>query len=159
MQAAGFDRASYGGFLANAGAARNSVAKTEALRVLRIISYLLRFRLRSNSITELDYECNLKMKIYDACESQAHRADRMEGCPIDALGSDAAGQGADVRHHFEAGIREYSGMLGSWVGEGRGKEPSCKAILSTMAGAVLLSRPSTTSGCRSGSRKRPSSAR
>ncbi|RWN63241.1 hypothetical protein [Mesorhizobium sp.] len=73
----------------------------------------------------------------------AHRADRMEGCPIDALGSDAARQGADVRHHSRPGIREYSGMLGSWVGEGRGKEPSSKAILSTMAGAVFLSRTVT----------------
>lgn len=34
-------------------------------------------------------------------------------------------------------------MLGSWVGEGRGKEPSSKAILSTMAGAVFLSRTVT----------------
>ena len=59
-----------------------------------------------------------------------------------ALGSDAARQGADVKASFEAGIREYLEMLGSWVGEADDEEPGGKAmaILSTMVGAVLLSR-------------------
>ena len=66
----------------------------------------------------------------------------MDGCPIVALGSDAARQGADVKASFEAGIREYLELLGRWVGEADGEEPSGKAmaILSTMVGAVLLSR-------------------
>ena len=74
--------------------------------------------------------------------STEHREERMDGCPVAALGSDAARQGADVKASFEAGIREYLGMLGSWVGEADGKEPGGKAmaILSTMVGAVLLSR-------------------
>jgi TetR/AcrR family transcriptional repressor of nem operon len=74
--------------------------------------------------------------------SMAHRAERMDGCPIVALGSDAARQGADVKASFEAGIREYLKMLGRWVGETEGDEPSGKAmaIISTMVGAVLLSR-------------------
>ena len=74
--------------------------------------------------------------------SMAHRAERMDGCPVVALGSDAARQDADVKASFEAGIREYLEMLGNWVGEADGEEPGGKAmaILSTMVGAVLLSR-------------------
>jgi TetR/AcrR family transcriptional regulator, transcriptional repressor for nem operon len=74
--------------------------------------------------------------------SMAHRAERMDGCPVVALGSDAARQGADVKASFEAGIKEYLEMLGSWVGEADREQPSGKAmaILSTMVGAVLLSR-------------------
>ena len=74
--------------------------------------------------------------------STGHREERMDGCPVAALGSDAARQGADVKASFEAGIREYLKMLGLWVDEAEGKEPSGKAmaILSTMVGAVLLSR-------------------
>jgi TetR/AcrR family transcriptional repressor of nem operon len=66
----------------------------------------------------------------------------MDGCPVAALGSDAARQGPDVKASFEAGIREYLEMLGSWVGEGDGEESDGKAMaaLSTMVGAVLLSR-------------------
>jgi TetR/AcrR family transcriptional repressor of nem operon len=74
--------------------------------------------------------------------SMEHCAERMDGCPIVALGSDAARQGADVKASFEAGIREYLNMLGRWVGEADGEESSGKAmaILSTMVGAVVLSR-------------------
>ncbi len=74
--------------------------------------------------------------------STGHREERKEGCPIVALGSDAARQGSDVKASFEAGIREYLELLGRWVGEAHGEEPSAKAmaILSTMVGALLLSR-------------------
>lgn len=74
--------------------------------------------------------------------STEHREDLMDGCPVAAIGSDAARQGADVKASFEAGIREYLGMLGPWVGEAEGKEPSGKAmaILATMVGAMVLSR-------------------
>jgi TetR/AcrR family transcriptional repressor of nem operon len=74
--------------------------------------------------------------------SMEHRDARMVGCPIVALGSDAARQGAGVKASFEAGIREYLELVGRWVGEADGEEPSGKAmaILSTMAGALLLSR-------------------
>ena len=74
--------------------------------------------------------------------STEHREERMDGCPVAALGSDAARQGADVKASFEAGIREYLKMLGLWVDEAEGKEPSGKAmaILSTMVGAMVLSR-------------------
>lgn len=74
--------------------------------------------------------------------STIHREMRMDGCPVAALGSDAARQGVDVKASFEAGIREYLKMLGLWVQEGEGKEPSDKAmaILSTMVGALVLAR-------------------
>ena len=74
--------------------------------------------------------------------SMDHRAETMDGCPVVALGSDAARQGADVKASFEAGIREYLEMLGRRVGEADGEEPEGKAmaILSTMVGAVLLSQ-------------------
>ena len=69
-----------------------------------------------------------------------HRAERMDGCPVVALGSDAARQGADVKTSFEAGIREYLEMLGRWVGDGDEPGGKAMAILSTMVGAVVLSR-------------------
>jgi len=74
--------------------------------------------------------------------STEHREERMDGCPVAALGSDAARQGADVKASFEAGIREYLEMLGLWVDEAEGKEPGGKAmaILSTMVGGMVLSR-------------------
>ena len=74
--------------------------------------------------------------------SMDHRGERMDGCPVVALGSDAARQGADVKASFEAGIREHLEMLGNWVGEADSEVPGGKAmaILSTMVGAVLLSR-------------------
>jgi TetR/AcrR family transcriptional regulator, transcriptional repressor for nem operon len=74
--------------------------------------------------------------------STDHREERMDGCPIVALGADAARQGTEVKASFEAGIREYLELLDRWVGEADGEEPSGKAmaILSTMVGAVVLSR-------------------
>ena len=74
--------------------------------------------------------------------SMGHSAERMDGCPIVALGSDAARQGADVKASFEAGIKQYLEMLGPWVGSAKGKKSRAKAmaILSTMVGAVVLSR-------------------
>jgi TetR/AcrR family transcriptional regulator, transcriptional repressor for nem operon len=74
--------------------------------------------------------------------SMDHREEGMDGCPVVALGSDAARQGADVKASFEAGIGEYLELLDSWVGEADDEKPNGKAmaILSTMIGAVLLSR-------------------
>jgi TetR/AcrR family transcriptional repressor of nem operon len=74
--------------------------------------------------------------------SMDHRGERMDGCPVVALGSDAARQGSDVKASFEAGIRQYLDLLGGWVGDPHDKNPADKAmaILSTMVGAVVLSR-------------------
>jgi TetR/AcrR family transcriptional repressor of nem operon len=74
--------------------------------------------------------------------SMAHREERGDGCPVVALGSDAARQGVDVKASFEAGIKKYLEMLGGWIGEPDGGDSSGKAmaILSTMVGALVLSR-------------------
>jgi TetR/AcrR family transcriptional regulator, transcriptional repressor for nem operon len=74
--------------------------------------------------------------------SMEHRAERMDGCPLVALGADAARQGPEVKASFEAGIKDYLENFGRLLGEAGGEEPSGKAmtILSTMVGAVLLSR-------------------
>ncbi|RWE84109.1 MAG: TetR/AcrR family transcriptional regulator [Mesorhizobium sp.] len=74
--------------------------------------------------------------------SSEHRGERMDGCPVVALGSDAARQGSDVKASFETGIRKYLDLLGGWVGDARQGDSRDKAmaILSTMVGAVILSR-------------------
>jgi TetR/AcrR family transcriptional repressor of nem operon len=66
----------------------------------------------------------------------------MDGCPIVALGSDAARQGSDVKGSFEAGIKAHLEVLGRLIAETNGEEPNGKAmaILSTMVGALTLSR-------------------
>ena len=66
----------------------------------------------------------------------------MDGCPIVALGSDAARQGTDVKASFEAGIKEHLEILGRFIAETNGEEADGKAmaILSTMVGALMLSR-------------------
>ncbi|MBN9083000.1 MAG: TetR family transcriptional regulator [Rhizobiales bacterium 62-17] len=73
--------------------------------------------------------------------SMEHLGERLDGCPVVALGSDAARQGADVKASFEAGIREYLEMLAPWIGGATDQEPGkAMAILSTMVGAVVLAR-------------------
>src|SRR5438552_1073529 len=74
--------------------------------------------------------------------STEHREERMDGCPIVALGSDAARQGSDVKASFEAGIKAHLELLSRLIGETEGQEPNGKAmaILSTMVGALILSR-------------------
>ncbi|RWM06034.1 MAG: TetR/AcrR family transcriptional regulator [Mesorhizobium sp.] len=74
--------------------------------------------------------------------SAGHREERMDGCPVVALGSDAARQGSDVKASFEAGIRQYLELLGGWLGDAHGEDSRDKAmaVLSTMVGAVVLSR-------------------
>jgi TetR/AcrR family transcriptional regulator, transcriptional repressor for nem operon len=76
-----------------------------------------------------------------------HREEKMDGCPIVALGSDAARQGSGVKAEFEAGIKARLDVLGRLLagtsGEAsRGKASRSKAmaILATMIGAVTLSR-------------------
>lgn len=70
--------------------------------------------------------------------SQGHSAERADGCPIVALGSDAARQGPQVKAVFEAGVLGYLDMVTGWLGEGH--EDEAMVVLSTMVGALLLSR-------------------
>jgi TetR/AcrR family transcriptional repressor of nem operon len=72
--------------------------------------------------------------------SMGHRGQKMDGCPIVALGSDAARQGMDVKASFEAGIKEHRDPRSfrcqyQWRVQGK-----AMAILSTMVGALTLSR-------------------
>ena len=74
--------------------------------------------------------------------SMGHREEKGDGCPVVALGADAARQGPDVKASFEAWIRKYLEMLGPWLGESDGEDSTDKAmaVLSTMVGAMVLSR-------------------
>jgi TetR/AcrR family transcriptional repressor of nem operon len=66
----------------------------------------------------------------------------MDGCPIVALGSDAARQGPEVKAEFEAGIKAHLDVVSRFIA-GAGDEASrgkAMAILATMVGAVTLSR-------------------
>jgi TetR/AcrR family transcriptional repressor of nem operon len=74
--------------------------------------------------------------------SKGHRKETKDGCPLVALGADAARQGADVKASFEAGVREHLGVLARFLSEVDTDERRDKAmaILSMMVGAVTLSR-------------------
>jgi len=76
--------------------------------------------------------------------SMGHREEMMDGCPIVALGSDAARQGSDVKASFEDGIKAHLDVLGRLIADIEGKGPKSKrkamTILSTMVGALTLSR-------------------
>lgn len=74
--------------------------------------------------------------------SMEHSAERRDGCPVAALGSDAARQSTDVKASFEIGIKDYLDLLETLVGHADGGDASSKAmgVLSTMVGAVVLSR-------------------
>lgn len=74
--------------------------------------------------------------------TKEHRKEKMEGCPLVALGADAARQSAAVKASFEAGIREQLSVLSRLLSKADNEETRSKAmaILSTMVGAVTLSR-------------------
>ncbi len=71
-----------------------------------------------------------------------HREEKMDGCPIVALGADAARQGSGMKAAFEEGIKAHLEVLGRFIAEAGGEASSGKAmaILATMVGAVTLSR-------------------
>ncbi len=80
--------------------------------------------------------------VMDFYLSTDHRGEKAEGCPLVALGSDAARQSAEVKQPFEDGIRAHFDVLKNLVGGAGDPEASDKAmaILSLMVGAVTLSR-------------------
>lgn len=73
--------------------------------------------------------------------SPGHLGERADGCPLVALGADAARQSEEVRRPFEDGIRAHFEVLDELV-DAKSAHPSGKAmaILSLMVGAVTLSR-------------------
>lgn len=84
--------------------------------------------------------------------SMGHRDEKMDGCPLVALGSDAARQSPEVKASFEAGVKAILDVLGRSIAQTNGSEPNgsdakgsdakseAMAILSTMVGALTLSR-------------------
>lgn len=74
--------------------------------------------------------------------SKDHRGEKAEGCPLVALGADAARQSEEVRRPFEDGIRAHFEVLDELMGDANSTSPSDKAMamLSLMVGAVTLSR-------------------
>jgi TetR/AcrR family transcriptional regulator, transcriptional repressor for nem operon len=76
--------------------------------------------------------------------SLGHLKERADGCPLAALGSDAARQSEEVRRPFEDGIRAHFEVLDELMDDAKSSSssPSGKAmaILSLMVGAVTLSR-------------------
>src|SRR3954447_13871309 len=74
--------------------------------------------------------------------SMGHSEQRGAGCPLVALGADAARQGADVKASFETGIRKYLETLEGLVGGATGEDSTDRAMatFSTMVGALMLSR-------------------
>ena len=74
--------------------------------------------------------------------SAGHREEKTDGCPIVALGSDAARHGDAVKASFETGIRTHLDVLERLISETQGEEFRSKAmaILSLMVGALTLSR-------------------
>lgn len=74
--------------------------------------------------------------------SAEHREEKTDGCPIVALGSDAARHGIAVKASFEAGIRMHLDVLERLISETQGGEFKSKAmaVLSLMVGALTLSR-------------------
>jgi TetR/AcrR family transcriptional repressor of nem operon len=85
--------------------------------------------------------------VVDFYLSEGHCAERAEGCPVVALGSDAARQGTQVRASFEDGFKNYLAKVSGWIGEAHGEgadseaaRSKAMAVLATMVGAVLLAR-------------------
>ncbi|OAN78635.1 TetR family transcriptional regulator [Sulfitobacter sp. EhC04] len=80
--------------------------------------------------------------ILDFYLGQDHLEMKMDGCPVVSLGSDAARQGAGVKASFEPGIKEYLSKIVEWIGEAEDEKtgPKAMTILSTMVGALLISR-------------------
>ncbi len=79
--------------------------------------------------------------------SMGHREEIMDGCPVVALGSDAARQGSEVKASFEDGIKALLDVLGRSIAQTNGAQPTgsdangeAMAVLSLMVGAVTLSR-------------------
>ncbi|MCP3462768.1 TetR/AcrR family transcriptional regulator [Bradyrhizobium sp. CCGUVB23] len=74
--------------------------------------------------------------------SAGHREEKLDGCPVVALGSDAARQGTGVKAAFEEGIKAYLEVLAPLLPKTDGEDSNRKAmvVLSTMVGAMTLAR-------------------
>lgn len=80
--------------------------------------------------------------VLDFYLSPDHRAARAQGCPMVALGSDAARQGPEVKAAFEAGLKTHLDIMSKLVpSSGKADDAGTPmAITALMIGAVMLSR-------------------
>lgn len=80
--------------------------------------------------------------VFDLYLSEGHREDVADGCPLIALGSDAARQSPEVRKSFQDGIAAYLHALEQFMPPSSGADAKTRAmaVLSLMAGAVTISR-------------------
>lgn len=81
--------------------------------------------------------------VIDFYLSADHRGETGDGCPLVALGADAARQSDDVRQPFEDGIKANLQILEELLpASGGDQTPSqrAQAMLALMVGAVTLSR-------------------
>lgn len=75
--------------------------------------------------------------------SAGHRGETGDGCPLVALGSDAARQSEDVRKPFEDGIKAHLQVLEELLPASDSSETraeKAEVMLALMVGAVTLSR-------------------
>lgn len=80
--------------------------------------------------------------VFDIYLSEGHREEVADGCPLIALGSDAARQSPEVRQSFQDGIAVYLRALEGFMPPSSGADAKTRAmaVLSLMAGAVTISR-------------------
>ncbi|ARM91909.1 TetR family transcriptional regulator protein (plasmid) [Rhizobium sp. CIAT894] len=80
--------------------------------------------------------------------STGHQEEKGDGCPLAALGSDAARQSEEVRVPFQNGIEAHLQILDELIPASDGAKPYDKAmvVLSLMVGAVTISRIMTDQG-------------
>jgi TetR/AcrR family transcriptional repressor of nem operon len=79
--------------------------------------------------------------VIDMYLSAGHRGETGEGCPLVALGSDAARQSDDVRKPFEDGIKAHLQVLEELLdGSAEENAQTAQVMLALMVGAVTLSR-------------------
>ncbi|WHO76018.1 TetR/AcrR family transcriptional regulator [Rhizobium sp. BT03] len=80
--------------------------------------------------------------------STGHQEEKGDGCPLAALGSDAARQSEEVRLPFQNGIEAHLQILDELIPASDGAKPYDKAmvVLSLMVGAVTISRIMTDQG-------------
>ena len=80
--------------------------------------------------------------VFDLYLSEGHREDVVDGCPLIALGSDAARQSPQVRKSFQDGIAVYLQALEGFMPPSSSVDAKTRAlaVLSLMAGAVTISR-------------------
>ncbi|AWI61506.1 TetR/AcrR family transcriptional regulator [Sinorhizobium fredii] len=80
--------------------------------------------------------------VIDLYLSAGHRGETGDGCPLVALGSDAARQSVDVRKPFQDGIKAHLQVLEELMPASDHDDASRKAMamLALMVGAVTLSR-------------------